>query len=75
MTPEQIKKDKEVYKKAIEKARNQSTLETIALKQLKKMGLQLFKTTRVHSGWEQLTMDVDSINSEDPQLGTPISCN
>jgi archaellin len=75
MTPAEIKEERDRYKDAIERAGDQRALEVIALKQFEKMGLQLYKTTGVHTGWERLTLKPNPTDSEKPELGTPISCN
>ena len=75
MSQAQIKDEKDDYKVDIGRAKNQDALEIIALKQFKKMGLQLFKTKDVHTGWEQLTLDPNSSDPKKPKLGTPEPCN
>ncbi len=76
MTAEEIKNEKSRYEKNIRNnADDQNVLEKVALKQLKKMGLQLYKTTDGHSGWEQLTLNPNPSDPNKPQLGAAIPCN
>ncbi|WP_438968584.1 hypothetical protein [Nonlabens sp.] len=75
MTQEQKDKEEDAYQKSIKFAKSKEVLELAALKQLKKMGLQLYKSTDSHNNWEQLTLDSNPTNSAKPQKGTSIPCN
>ena len=50
-------------------------METTALIQLKKMGLELYRATDNQTKWERLTLETNPTNPKDPKQGQSIPCN
>ncbi|ARN78810.1 hypothetical protein BST97_12875 [Nonlabens spongiae] len=79
MTEDERKDERDNYEEAIKNAfydlDPQKKMEFYALRQLKKMGLHLYKSDNEHTSWQRMTLESDPSKPNGLKLGSPESCD